>query len=115
MECQPLEYFLPLVGTRHTDPDDGLTYETTDVKTNRHGYIVAYRQRYYKGKALGKVDGPFHVADIFKYTKTNIETLYQLTGVKGKAPQPSMEAEEMRNSSLPSHGNKRKRLEAPQR
>ena len=28
------EYFKPLVGTRHIDPDDGLQYEVTEVKTN---------------------------------------------------------------------------------
>ena len=31
------EYFDPLVGTRHTDPDNGLVYETTEVKVQKVG------------------------------------------------------------------------------
>ena len=38
------EYFNPYVGTRHTDSDNGLVYETTEVKVDRQGYIVAYRR-----------------------------------------------------------------------
>ena len=49
MESKPLEYFKPMVGTRHTDPEDGITYETTLVKTNKQGYIVAYRREICKG------------------------------------------------------------------
>ena len=26
MEAKPLEYFKPMVGTKHTDPEDGITY-----------------------------------------------------------------------------------------
>jgi hypothetical protein len=29
------DYFKPLVGTRHIDPDDGLQYEVTEVETNQ--------------------------------------------------------------------------------
>ena len=43
------EYFEPLVGTRHTDPDNGLVYETTEVKIDRQGYIVAYKKVGSKG------------------------------------------------------------------
>ena len=32
---KPEEYFKPLVGTRHIDPDNGLQYEVTEVKTNQ--------------------------------------------------------------------------------
>ena len=46
---KPVEYFYPLVGTRHIDPEDGLQYEVTEVKVNKKQEIVAYRQRYYKG------------------------------------------------------------------
>jgi hypothetical protein len=53
---------------RHTDPEDGITYETTEVKTNMQGYIVAYRREICKGKPVGSIDGPYHVADIFEYT-----------------------------------------------
>jgi len=61
MESKPLEYFKPMVGTRHTDPEDGITYETTEVKTNKQGYIVAYRREICKGKPVGSIDGPYHI------------------------------------------------------
>ena len=32
---------------RHTDPEDGLQYEVTEVKVNKKQEIVAYRQRIY--------------------------------------------------------------------
>jgi hypothetical protein len=38
------EYFDPLGGTRHTDPDNGLVYKTIKVKIDRQDYIVAYRR-----------------------------------------------------------------------
>ena len=45
--AQPKEmvkkYCDPLVGTRHTDPDNGLVYETTEVMIDIQGYIIAYR------------------------------------------------------------------------
>jgi hypothetical protein len=37
------EYFDPLVGTRHSNPDNGLVYETTEVMIDIQGYIIAYR------------------------------------------------------------------------
>ena len=45
----PVEYFYPVVETRHIDPEDGLQYEVTEVKVNKKQEIVAYRQRFYKG------------------------------------------------------------------
>ena len=33
----PLTFFEPLIGTRHTDPENGLLYETVEVKMNREG------------------------------------------------------------------------------
>ena len=36
-------YFKPLIGMRHTDPENGLLYETVEDKINREGYIVAFR------------------------------------------------------------------------
>jgi hypothetical protein len=57
MEAKPLEYFKPIVGTRHTDPE-----ETTEVKTNKQGYIAAYRWEKCKGKPVGSIDGLYHVA-----------------------------------------------------
>ena len=33
MKAKPMKYFTPMVGTWHTDPEDGITYETTKEKT----------------------------------------------------------------------------------
>jgi hypothetical protein len=52
LEEKPLDNFLPLIGTRHVDPDNGLQYETTEVKINRQGYIVAYRRWFHRGKMI---------------------------------------------------------------
>jgi hypothetical protein len=41
----PLEFYLPLIGTRHIDPFNGLLYETIDVKATKHRNIVAWRRR----------------------------------------------------------------------
>jgi hypothetical protein len=73
------DYFKTLVGSRDIDPDDGLQYEVTEDKTNQRKQNVAYRQRYYKGQYKGNVDGPYHVADIYSYTKTNLDALMELT------------------------------------
>ena len=35
MESKPLEYSKPMVGTRHTDLENGITSETTEVKNNK--------------------------------------------------------------------------------
>jgi hypothetical protein len=32
-----IEDFYPLLGTRHVDPDNGMTYETTDVFQDKRG------------------------------------------------------------------------------
>ena len=47
---KPVEYFFPLVGTRHTDPEDGSQYEVMEIKINKMKEVVAYRQRIYKGQ-----------------------------------------------------------------
>jgi hypothetical protein len=80
MESKPPEYFKPMVGTRHTDPENGITYETTEVKTNKQGYIVASRREICKSKTVGSIDGPYHVADIYEYTKKNVDNWVRLTG-----------------------------------
>ena len=59
MEKKPLNYYKPMVGTRHTDPEDGITYETTEVKTNKQGYIVVFRREIGKVKPVGSIDGIF--------------------------------------------------------
>jgi hypothetical protein len=55
MESKPLEYFKPMVGTRHTDPENGITYE---IKTNKQGHIVACKKEICKGKPVESIDGP---------------------------------------------------------
>jgi hypothetical protein len=39
-----IEDFYPLLGTRHVNPDSGLTYETTDVFQDKRGYNLVYRR-----------------------------------------------------------------------
>ena len=76
---KPVEYFYSLVGTRHTDPVDGLQYEVTEIKVIKKQEIVAYRQRIYKGQYEGNVDGPYHLAYIYSYTKINLVALMDYT------------------------------------
>ena len=45
-----IEDFYPLLGTRHVDPDNGLTYETTDVFQDKRGYNLVYRRLVTKGR-----------------------------------------------------------------
>jgi hypothetical protein len=52
MEAKPLDYFKPMVGARHTVPENGITYENNEVKTNKQGYIVAFWRKICKGKQL---------------------------------------------------------------
>ncbi|MEY4861161.1 MAG: hypothetical protein RL059_860 [Bacteroidota bacterium] len=42
-EDHPVEFYAPLVGTRHIDPKNGLTYQTVDIKTTPNQDIVSYR------------------------------------------------------------------------
>ena len=58
-----------------------ITYETTEVKTNKQGYIVAHGREICKGKPVGSIDGPYHVADIYKYAKKNVDNMFRLTGM----------------------------------
>jgi hypothetical protein len=37
-----IEDFYPLLGTRHVDPDNGLTYETAHVFQDKRGYNLVY-------------------------------------------------------------------------
>ena len=39
---RPHEFNLPLIGTRHIDPFNGLLYETIDVKATKHQNITAW-------------------------------------------------------------------------
>jgi hypothetical protein len=42
-QVRPVEFYRPLIGTRHVDPQNGLTYETVDIKVTPHRDIVAWR------------------------------------------------------------------------
>jgi hypothetical protein len=69
----PLSYFEPLIGTRHTDRDNGLQYKTTEVTTNKEGYTVCFRKLVTRGKMTGHRDGPYHVADIASDTEIDLD------------------------------------------
>jgi hypothetical protein len=40
---------------------------------------VAYRQRYFKGQYEGNDNEPDHVANVYSYTKINLDALMELT------------------------------------
>ena len=65
---RPLEFYMPLIGTRHIDPYNGLLYETIDVKAFKQRDIVAWRRRILNGQLQGEIQGPLHIHDIYKYT-----------------------------------------------
>ena len=77
-----IEDFYPLLGTRHVDPDNGLTYETTDVFQDKQGYNLVYRRLVTKGRLEKHQDGLLHAADIESYTKVNLERCSDLTGLQ---------------------------------
>ena len=62
---------------------------------------MAYRQRFYKGQYEGNVDGPYHVADIYSYTKINLDMLFEMTVEdKDKSPMESNSAARGRSKVL---------------
>ena len=77
-----IEDFYPLLGTRHVNPDNGLTYETTDVFQDKRGYNLVYRRLVTKGSLEKHQDGPLHAAVIESYTKVNLERCSDLTGLQ---------------------------------
>ena len=68
IECEPkkIEYFEPLVGTRHVDPTSGLQYEVVQVKLNRKRCIVVYRRKVSHGELSGALDGPIHAEEVVR-------------------------------------------------
>ena len=48
-EDHPVELYAPLVGTRHIDPKNGLTYQTVDIKVTSNRDIVAWRRKIIRG------------------------------------------------------------------
>ena len=77
-----IEDFYPLLGTRHVDPDNGLTYDNTDVFQDKWGYNLVYRRLVTKGRLERHQDRPLHAADIETYTKVNLERCSDLTGLQ---------------------------------
>ena len=62
-EDRPLEFYAPLVNTRHIDPKYGLTYQTVDIKETQYRDIVAWRRRIIRGI----LQDTFY--DIYTYTQ----------------------------------------------
>mmetsp|Transcript_17126 Transcript_17126/g.25690 ORF Transcript_17126/g.25690 Transcript_17126/m.25690 type:complete len:957 (-) Transcript_17126:181-3051(-) len=70
-----VESFKYLIGLAHVDPDDGLTYVTTQIKL-RKGLIAAYRGLVDDSGDTTRIiqlDDPIHAADIEKCTEEYIE------------------------------------------
>jgi hypothetical protein len=61
------------------DPDNGLTYETTDMFQDKRGYNLVYGRLVTKGCLENHQDGPLHAADIESYIKVNLERCSDLT------------------------------------
>ena len=72
-ENHPVEFYAPLVGTRHIDPKNGLTYQTVDIKVTSNREIVAWRRRIIRGVLQDTSQGPFHVHDIHTYTQRTLK------------------------------------------
>jgi hypothetical protein len=73
-----VSYFEPLIGTRHTDSENGILYETVEVKMNREEYIVAFRKVVTRRKVTGYKIGPIYVADIACHTDVDLGYLSSL-------------------------------------
>jgi hypothetical protein len=98
---KPVEYFYRLIGTRHTDPEDGLQYKVTEIKVNKKKEIAACRKRIYKGQYEENVDKHYHVADIYSYTKINLNDFMELTDdTQEKQPIKSTSEKRVRSETL---------------
>ena len=64
------------------DPDNGLTFKTTNVFQDKRGYNLVYERLVTKGCLEKHQDGPLHAADIESYTKVNLERCSDLTGLQ---------------------------------
>ena len=80
IECEPreIEYFEPLIGTRHVDPTSGLQYGVVQVKLNRKRYIVVYRHRASHGELSGALEGPIHAEEVVRWAKDGINYLKKI-------------------------------------
>ena len=68
-----MEFYAPLVGTRHIDTKNGLTYQTVDIEVTPNRDIVAWRRRIIRGVLQDTSQGPFHVHDIYTYTQRTLK------------------------------------------
>ena len=71
-QVRPVEFYHPLIGTRHVDPQNGLTYETVDIKVTPQRDIVAWRRRVMNGVVVDAPQGPLHVDTIHQYTQDTL-------------------------------------------
>ena len=103
-----LDFYKPLIGSRHIDPYNGLMYETIEVKETKQRNIVAWRRRVLNGILQGKLQGPFHVHDIHKYTNQHlIECAKNITkGRRAPASAPSTVSSRQETSCPASTSNK---------
>ena len=74
---RPVEEYKSLVGSRHIDPKNGLTYETVDIKITPTRDIVAWRRRVIKGVLQDTPQGPFHAEDIYQYTQFTVSRMLE--------------------------------------
>jgi hypothetical protein len=65
-----------MIGTRHVDPESGLTYKTTEIKGAPKKDITAWQKRVYNGKLDKNSQGLFYVKDILLYTQPTLMRRY---------------------------------------
>ena len=72
-----MENYQLLVESRHIDPNNGLTYETVDIKIAPNRDIITWRRRVIEGSLQDTPQGPFHAEDIYQYTHTTLGRLLE--------------------------------------
>ena len=68
-QVRPVECYQPLIGTRHVNPQNGLTYETVDIKVTPQRDHVAWRRRVMNGVVEDASQGPLYVDTTRQYTQ----------------------------------------------
>jgi hypothetical protein len=71
-QVRPVKFYHPLIGTRHVEPQNGLTFETVDIKVTPQRDIVAWRRRVMNGVVVDAPQGPLHVDTIHQYTQDTL-------------------------------------------
>ena len=69
---RPVEFYQPLIETCHVDPQNGLTYETVDIKVTPQRDIEAWRRRVMIGVVVDAPQGPLYVDTIHQYTQDTL-------------------------------------------